>query len=101
MSGGQFIGFIAVVMVFGIPIIAIWTEHRRKLMELQLRLRGETDVNTRAAIDALREEVRQLRDTSMQYDLSFDSALQKMDQRMGNIERRVHEMEQQQTVGMR
>jgi len=45
----------------------------------------------RAEIAALREQITDLRDTTTQYDLSFDTALQRM-------ERRVEQMEQQQRL---
>ena len=86
---GEFIGLIAVVCIFGvIPISGIWTSHRRKVLELQLRLRNEGSSSVHAEIEALQREVRALRDTTMQYDLSFDTALQRMEQRVEMIERR-------------
>jgi len=48
------------------------------------------DLNYSAAENKFREEVRALRDTSMQYDLSFDNSLQRMEQRMSSVERRVN-----------
>jgi hypothetical protein len=35
------IPFFAIFMVFSIPIIAIWTKHRREVMELQARTTAE------------------------------------------------------------
>ena len=91
---GEFIGLIAVVCIFGvIPISGIWTSHRRKVLELQLRLRNEGSSSVHAEIEALQREVRALRDTTMQYDLSFDTALQRMEQRMESMERRVSSAE--------
>ena len=76
--------------VFAIPLLAIWTSHRRKMVEMQLRLRQEGDGNTRLAVEALREEMRSLRETAMQYDLSFDSALQRMERRVEGLERKTN-----------
>lgn len=86
---GEFIGLIATMMIFGIPLSAIWTHHRRKVLELQLRLKNEGSSSVHAEIEALRHEVRALRDTTMQYDLSFDTALQRMEQRVETMERRI------------
>ena len=86
---GDVVGLVAVICVFGIPLSAIWTSHRRKMVEMQLRLRQDGDVGTRASVEALREELRSLRETTMQYDLSFDSALQRMERRVEDVERRV------------
>jgi hypothetical protein len=78
---------LALLVVFSIPLSVIWTHHKRKVLELQLRLKQETDSGVRNSVEALREEVRSLRDTTMQYDLSFDNALQRMEQRVENLER--------------
>jgi hypothetical protein len=85
---GQIIGLTAVVLIFGIPIIAIWTEHQRKVLEIKLKLTKKGDTGMIAELEALRQEVRSLRDTSMQYDLSFDTALQRMEQRVERLEGR-------------
>ena len=82
-------GIIAILCVFGIPLSAIWTSHRRKMLELQMQMRGPgSSGDLRAEVEALRQEVRSLRDTSTQYDLSFDTALQRMEQRVTGIERK-------------
>src|SRR5262245_15017819 len=79
---------IACVMVFSIPLLAIWTSHRRKMLELQLRLRNEGSSSLHAEMEAMRHEIRSLRETTMRYDLSFDTALQRLEQRVEGIERR-------------
>jgi hypothetical protein len=80
----------AIVFVFSIPMLAIWTHHKRKMMELQIKLRGQGDnLDSRPEIEALRQELRALRDTTTQYDLSFDTALQRMESRMEGVERQV------------
>jgi hypothetical protein len=87
--------------VFSVPLLAIWTHHRRKMEELRLRLPGGGDQGVRAEIDALRQEVRALRDTCTQYDLSFDTALQRMEQRVQGIERRVSVVQPENDLQMR
>lgn len=95
------IGLVAVLCVFGIPLTAIWTHHKRQVMEMQMRMRNEGDSSVRALVEALREEVRALRDTTTQYDLSFDSALQRMEHRVEGLERRVGEVEANRTQDVR
>lgn len=88
---GEFIGLVAVVLIFGIPLSGIWTYHRRKMMELKLRYQSQQvtgNQNLQATVAALREEVRSLRDTTTQYDMSFDTALHRMEQRVESLERR-------------
>ena len=80
---------LAIFMVFGIPLFAMWTHHRRKMMEMQLRIKEPNEVSSKSEIEALRQEIRMVRDTSTQYDLSFDTALQRMEHRVEGIERRV------------
>ena len=97
-------GMFAMLCVFGIPLSAIWTSHHRKMMELKLRLNNHGDSGLRAELEALRQEVRSLRDTSTQYDLSFDTALQRMEHRVEGIERNVlsgHQVDNMQTLGRR
>jgi len=89
MEGGDIAG-LTVMMIFSIPIIAIWTGHRQKMMEMKLKLKNQGSVDVRGDIEALRNEVRSLRETATQYDLSFDSALQRMEQRVEGLERRVY-----------
>ncbi len=86
---GELVAILGVLGVFGIPISAIWTSHRRQILEMQLKLKQQGGVEVHGAINALREEVRQLRDTSMSYDLSFDAAMQRMEHRVENLEQRI------------
>ena len=86
--GGEIIGLVSVIFIFSIPMVAIWTTHQRKLLELKLQLGSQGSDNVRSEFEALRNEVRSLRDTTMQYDLSFDTALQRLEQRVDTMERR-------------
>jgi hypothetical protein len=88
LSGATVMG-----MILMIPIVWIWTTHRRKLEEMRLRHQITVAEETRAAIEAVRKEVAALRDTTTEYDVSFDTALHRMDSRMGNIEQRVIQLE--------
>ena len=33
---GEFVGLVTIVMVFGIPLLSIWSKHQRKIAELRL-----------------------------------------------------------------
>lgn len=98
MSWVFLIPILAILGGLGIPLSAIWTSHRREMIKMQMQMQSQGDANLRASIEALRDEVRDLKDTTMQYDLSFDNALQRMEQRMEGLERRVNTMESSQTV---
>ena len=82
-------------MIFGIPFYAMWTHHRRKMEEIRGRQKIQIAEETRAAIEALREEFRSLRDTTTQYDVSFDTAMRRLESRMGSLEQRVGQVERQ------
>ena len=74
--------------VFGTLSLLIWTYHRRKMEEIRQRREGNSLNEIRAEVGALRQEVQALRDTSMQYDLSLDNALQQVDRRLSYLERK-------------
>ncbi|MBL8049244.1 MAG: hypothetical protein JNJ45_11255 [Chthonomonas sp.] len=63
----------AVVMIFGIPIVAILTGHQRKMAEI---MRGNQTVDNSAHLarefQMLREEVRTLRDQVNRQALALD-----------------------------
>lgn len=92
---------IVTALVLAIPLFAIWAHHKRKLEEIRSRQRAQIAEETRAAIESLREEVKSLRDTATAYDVSFDTALQRLESRIGSVEQRVARLEQTaQTVGI-
>jgi hypothetical protein len=93
MDPGIFVALAAIMFGCSIPITAIWTSHKRQVLQMQMRMQNQGDASLRATVEALQQEVRALRETSTQYDLSFDTALQRMESRMENVERRVQAVE--------
>src|SRR5437899_1818953 len=81
---------VAIMSVFSIPLFALWTHHRRKMEELRMQGRRLVAEDIRTEFATVRAEIRDLRDTAMQYDLSFDTALQQMERRINRIERGNH-----------
>ena len=83
------------LMLVGVPLVGvssiipmlIWTHHRRKMEELRMQGKRLVAEDVRTEFATLRAEIRDLRDTAMQYDLSFDTALQQMERRMNKLER--------------
>lgn len=78
---------IPVAALFSIPTLLIWTNHKRKMEELKMQRQRMIADDVRSEFAAIRAEIRDLRDTTMQYDLSFDTALQQMERRMSQVER--------------
>lgn len=68
-----------------IPLFNLWTKHQREMLQLRLQMQ-QGNGNSNTEIEALRQEVQALRETSMQYDLSFDAALQRVEQRVARVE---------------
>jgi hypothetical protein len=82
-------------MFFGIALIIAGhsgmkaiLSHRIKMAEIKAKSVQSNDVGVQVAIDELRSEVRQLRDTTMRYDMSFDAALTRMEERVDRMETR-------------
>src|SRR4051794_40903869 len=83
------------LILVGIPLagvstigtMLIWTHHRRKMEELRMQGKRLVSEDIRTEFATIRAEIRDLRDTAMQYDLSFDTALQQMEHRMSKLER--------------
>ena len=84
----EVVELVVFICVLGIPLSAIWTSHSRKVLAMKLKLNGQDDSNLKTEVEALRTEIRSLRDTTMQYDLSFDTALQRVENRVEQMERR-------------
>lgn len=83
---GGFLG----AMVLMIPLYATWTYHKRKMEEIRAKSNARLDDGTRTAIEAIRAEVAALRETTTQYDMSFDSALHRLESRVAHVEQRVN-----------
>ena len=75
---------------FAIPITAIITSHQRKLAEIKARMGVGTDSaalnEVKSELGALRREVSSLRDTTTTFDMSFDAAISRLEQRVDRIE---------------
>lgn len=86
------IALVAVIGIFGpgllIPITAMVIKHRKEMMEMELEQRRLSNQEVFKQLEALREEIAQLRETSTQYDMSLQANLE-------NLQERVRYLEQQ------
>jgi len=92
---GEVIGLVAVLLIFGMPVVGILTSHHRKVLEMKLRA-GQT--GSQPVLDEIRQlknQMTELRDTTTKYDVSFDSALQRIESRVCNVEQRVTSLERE------
>ncbi|MDW8320798.1 MAG: hypothetical protein RMM08_05505 [Armatimonadota bacterium] len=86
---GELIGLVTVILIFGTPFFAMWTRYRIE----QEKIRQQ---KTDRALEEIRQELAQVRETSTQYALSFEDALQRIERRLDTLEERVGTMEGQQ-----
>lgn len=85
----------AIIGIFWLPI---WTNHQRKMLEMRLKMNEQGDSSVVSELRDLKAQLADLRDTTTRYDMSFDSALQRIESRVGNLEGRVASVEQQTNV---
>jgi hypothetical protein len=57
---GELIGLVAVLMVFGIPMLAIWTRHRKEVMQHQASETAEKAAQYATSNQELEDRVRVL-----------------------------------------
>jgi hypothetical protein len=88
----ELIAIVAIFCVFSIPVIAILSVHRRKMAEMGMG-QGAGNTSVLSELRELKRQVEELRDTTTRYDISFDSALQRMESRMNHMEQKVSTME--------
>lgn len=76
------------IMALTIPLVAIWTKHLQKIEELRLKAKGQLSEEVKAELQQMQEQIQSLRNTSTKFDMSFDAALERLEQRMGRVEMR-------------
>ena len=55
---GEYIAALAILMTFSIPILVIWTRHRKDVMQLQANVTAEKAAQYAASNQALEDRVR-------------------------------------------
>lgn len=94
---GEIIGLVAVICIFGTPLIAVIANHQQKLAEI--RSKGQSaDTALAEEIRNLKLQVEEMRDTTTRYDMSFDTALQRIESRVSNVEQRLSTVESETQV---
>ncbi len=54
---GEFIGLVAVVMLFGLPCLAVWTHHQRKMVEMQDKAGNGEVAQLRSKLDRMEQRM--------------------------------------------
>jgi predicted RNase H-like nuclease (RuvC/YqgF family) len=83
----------AIVFIFGpaLPITAMVLKHRKEMLQMELERRRLSNQEVIAQIEALRQELAQLRDTSTQYDMSLQMTLETLQERVRMLEQQLEE----------
>jgi hypothetical protein len=76
------------IIALCIPITAILTSHRQKLAEIKARTAGGLAPEIRAELSEIKNQLADLRDTTTRFDMTFDAALDRLEQRVGRVEER-------------
>ena len=90
--------FLIPIMALSIPIVAIIANYKHKAKELEMKGGGSGGANLANELREMKAQIAELRDTTTRYDMSFDSALQRIESRVGNLETRVTNVESGQSV---
>jgi len=81
---------IAVIALAVIRIVKLVMQTDVRKLELRAQIQQQPgSIAGSGEVAALREELARLRDTSTQYDVSLQHALERIEQRLDHVERRV------------
>ena len=83
----EIVQLIGALCLFGWVPIMVYFKHKIRLEEIKAQRRG-SDVSTLEALRELRREVQALRDTSTKFDVAFDAALSRLEERVERVEAR-------------
>ncbi len=95
--GETLVSICGVLAVFGSPVLVVQAilRHKQRMRELDRGLSPASDSNLRLEVETLRQELRRLRDTTSQYDVSFDTALQNMERKYETLDRKLESNQRQ------
>jgi len=81
-----FFGGISLIILAGNKAKLDKMRAEREIMQQSFAPRGES---TSAELQALKQQVSEMQSTSHQFDISFDAALSRLEERIGRVETRV------------
>jgi len=96
MDMGELIALMVVVFIFGpaliVPVLAITQKHRKEMAMLELEKRRKSNEEILKQIEALRQEIAELRQTTTQYDMSLQANLENLQERVRALEASQHQV---------
>lgn len=84
---GDLVGDLVPLVLFGWIPIMVYFKHKIRLEEVTAHRRAGNE-STLQALQELRREVQDLRETTTRFDMSFDAALTRLEQRVDRVEQR-------------
>ena len=85
MGGGELVGAISVICIFGWIPLKVVLGHISKMAELKAKA-GTGGENVARHLAEMQNELKALRETTTRFDVSFDAALTRLEERVGSME---------------
>ena len=82
------IQFFALLFGVSIPIVALITSHLREMAKIKARQGTELSAEVRAELNEIKQHLSELREMTTKFDLSFDTALTRLEERVERVEQR-------------
>lgn len=93
---GNLVVLAAVVFIFGValivPVLAMTQKHRREMAMLELEKQRKSNEEILKQIEALRQEIAELRQTTTQFDMSLQANLENLLERVRALEASQHQV---------
>ncbi len=87
---GEIVAILAVTFIFGpaliIPIVAMVQKHRREMLMLELEKGKHSNAELLKQIEALKQEIAELRRTTTEHSLSLQANLENLLERVRQLE---------------
>jgi hypothetical protein len=69
-------------------VLKAYIDYKQKAVEARVQKAAAPDQALREEVDELKRKLTELRDVTTQYDMSFDSALHRVETRLATVEQR-------------
>jgi hypothetical protein len=66
--------------------LAIFLSHQRELAKIKAQTQNNVSESVRAELDEMRRQMTDLRDTTTKFDISFDAAISRLEDRVDRVE---------------
>jgi hypothetical protein len=74
------------ILIFSIPLLAIWTKHKQKMEEIKTQRNQGLNSDVQAKLDALQRQIVEIKDQSSRFDLALDASQDRLEERIAFLE---------------